>query len=361
LGNFGVFLDSSPDRWGQTLMKRREALLAKDQKRPAKTLYAWDFLIGVQDVTRQGALRFRPSGTQAFLGNDPFAAPPVTTLRELEQVAWQLTHKRIDDLDALRKWLTVLVAPGASLGGARPKANFSELDGSLWIGKFPARDDDRDVGAWEFATHQMAQRAGIDVPAAKMLRLGGEFHTFCVQRFDRAGGQRRFYASAMTLLRKDQSEGCSYLELAQFLRTSGDAATVQSDLAQLFRRVVFNVAVGNRDDHLRNHGFVLSSTGWRLAPAFDVNPNIDKAEHVLNIDDRDNRPDLRTALSTAAFYGLTAAQGRFIVDEVMDVVGTWRDVAHQAHIPRADIELTAAAFSAHEDWHGHETRSMPKK
>ena len=120
LGNFGVFLDSSPDRWGQTLMKRREALQAKDQKRPAKTLYAWDFLIGVQDVTRQGALRFRPSGTQAFLDNDAFAAPPVTTLRELEQVAWQLTHKRIDDLDALRKWLTVLVAPGASLGGARP-------------------------------------------------------------------------------------------------------------------------------------------------------------------------------------------------------------------------------------------------
>jgi serine/threonine-protein kinase HipA len=179
LGNFGVFLDSSPDRWGQTLMKRREALLAKDQKRPAKTLYAWDFLIGVQDATRQGALRFRPSGTQAFLDNDAFAAPPVTTLRELEQVAWQLTHKRIDDLDALRKWLTVLVAPGASLGGARPKANFTELDGSLWIGKFPARDDDRDVGAWEFATHKMAQRAGIDVPAAKLLRLGGEFHTFC--------------------------------------------------------------------------------------------------------------------------------------------------------------------------------------
>ena len=350
LGNFGVFLDSSPDRWGQTLMKRREALQAKDQKRTAKTLYAWDFLIGVQDFTRQGALRFRPSGTHVFLDNAAFAAPPVTMLRELEQVAWQLTQKRIDDLDALRKWLTVLEAPGASLGGARPKANFSELNGSLWIGKFPARDDDRDVGAWEFATHQMAQRAGIDVPAAKLMRLGGEFHTFCVQRFDRAGGQRRFYASAMTLLRKDQSEGCSYLELAQFLRASGDAATVQSDLAQLFRRVVFNVAVGNRDDHLRNHGFVLSSTGWRLAPAFDVNPNIDKAEHVLNIDDRDNRPDLRTALSTAAFYGLTATQGRHIVDEVMDVVGTWRDVAKQARISRADVELTAAAFSAQEAW-----------
>jgi serine/threonine-protein kinase HipA len=331
-------------------MKRREALLAKDQKRPAKTLYAWDFLIGVQDATRQGALRFCPSGTQTFLGNDAFAAPPVTTLRELEQVAWQLTHRRIDDLDALRKWLTVLVAPGASLGGARPKANFSELDGSLWIGKFPARDDDRDVGAWEFATHQMAQRAGIDVPAAKLLRLGGEFHTFCVQRFDRAGGQRRFYASAMTLLRKDQSEGCSYLELAQFLRASGDASAVQSDLTQLFRRVVFNVAVGNRDDHLRNHGFVLHTTGWRLAPAFDVNPNIDKAEHVLNIDDQDNRPDLQTVLDTAAFYGLSSTQARNIVDEVLSVVDTWRETAALARISRADIELTATAFNAHQVW-----------
>jgi serine/threonine-protein kinase HipA len=350
LGNFGVFLDSSPDRWGQTLMKRREALQAKDQKRPAKTLCAWDFLIGVQDVTRQGALRFRKSGTSIFLGDEAFAAPPVTTLRDLESVAWQLTQRRIDDLDALRKWLTVLVAPGASLGGARPKANFTELDGSLWIGKFPARDDDRDVGAWEFVTHQMAQRAGIDVPDAKLLRLGGDFHTFCVQRFDRVSGRRRFFASAMTLLRKEQSEGTSYLELAQFLRTRGDASAVQSDLIQLFKRVVFNVAVGNRDDHLRNHGFVLSTTGWRLAPAFDVNPNIDKAEHVLNIDDQDNRPDLQTVLSTAAFYGLSMPQARQIVNEVLSAVDPWRDIANQARISRADIELTAAAFSAHQAW-----------
>ena len=147
LGNFGVFLDSAPDRWGQTLMKRREALQAKDEQRPPCNLYAWDYLIGVQDLTRQGALRFRLAGTQAYLGDEAMAAPPITTLRELEAVAYQLSSRRIDDLGALRKWLAVLVAPGASLGGARPKANFTEVDGSLWIGKFPARDDDRDVGA----------------------------------------------------------------------------------------------------------------------------------------------------------------------------------------------------------------------
>jgi serine/threonine-protein kinase HipA len=345
-GNFGVFLDSSPDRWGQTLMKRREALQAKDEERTARTLYAWDFLLGVQDTTRQGALRFCVPGTQDFLSNEPMAAPPVTTLRELESVAWQLTQRRMDDLDALRKWLAVLVAPGASLGGARPKANFTDLDGSLWIAKFPARDDDRDIGAWEYAIHQLAQRAGIDVPAARLLRLGGDFHTFAVQRFDRAQGQRRFYASAMTLLRKDQSEGSSYLELAQFLRAQGDANCVASDLAQLFRRVLFNVAVGNRDDHLRNHGFLLGASGWSLAPAFDVNPNIDKAEHVLNIDDADNRPDLKTVLATAGFYGLSEQQAHDIANEVIDAVSGWREAARSAGISRADMELTAAAFSA---------------
>lgn len=350
LGNFGIFLDSAPDRWGQTLMKRREALQAKDEKRAPRTLYAWDFLIGVQDFTRQGALRFRLVGTEEFLGNEKMAAPPSTTLRELETVAYQLSSRRIDDLDALRQWLSVLVAPGASLGGARPKANFTEADGSLWIGKFPARDDDRDVGAWELVVHGLARKAGVDVPAARAVRLNNEFHTFCVQRFDRADGARRFYASAMTLLRKDQSEGTSYLELAQFLRTKGDGAHADADLEQLFRRVAFNVAVGNRDDHLRNHGFILGATGWRLAPAFDVNPNIDKAEHVLNIDDVDNRPSLQTVLTTAAFYGLTEERGKQIVEEVASAVDGWETLARQVGIARGDVELTAGAFSAHAEY-----------
>ncbi|WP_250623481.1 type II toxin-antitoxin system HipA family toxin [Pinirhizobacter soli] len=350
LGNFGIFLDSSPDRWGQTLMKRREALQAKNENRAPRTLYAWDFLIGVQDFTRQGALRFRRAGTDTFLGDEKRSAPPVTTLRELEAVAYQLSSRRIDDLDALRTWLAVLVAPGASLGGARPKANFTETDGSLWIGKFPARDDDRDVGAWEYVAHTLARKAGVDVPAARLIRLNNDFHTFCIQRFDRVQGNRRFYASAMTLLRKEHSEGTSYLELAQFLRAQGDAAYADVDLAQLFRRVAFNVVVGNRDDHLRNHGFVLGETGWRLAPAFDVNPNIDKAEHVLNLDDADNRPNLETVLSAAAFYGLDSDQAWKVVEEVAEAVDGWQDAARSAGISGADINLTAGAFSAHTEF-----------
>jgi len=357
LGNFGIFLDSSPDRWGQTLMKRREALQAKDEKRPPRTLYAWDFLIGVQDFTRQGALRFRRTGTDSFLGDEKMAAPPVATLRELEAAACQLSSRRIDDLDALRKWLAVLVAPGASLGGARPKANFTETDGSLWIGKFPARDDDRDVGAWEYVVHALAEKAGVDVPPAKLLRLNNDFHTFCVQRFDRVQDQRLFYASAMTLLRKEHSEGTSYLELAQFLRAQGDAAHADADLAQLFRRAVFNVAVGNRDDHLRNHGFVLGETGWRLAPAFDVNPNIDKAEHVLNLDDSDNRPSLRTVLDTAMFYGLDENQAQQIAQDVAAAVDGWQSAARKAGIASADINLTTGAFSAHSEFRAAADRS----
>jgi len=331
-------------------MKRREALQAKDDNRQPRTLYAWDFLIGVQDFTRQGALRVRLAGTDCFLGNEKMAAPPVTTLRELEAVAFELSHRRIDNLDALRKWLAVLVAPGASLGGARPKANFTEADGALWIGKFPAKDDVRDIGAWEYVVHTLAHAAKVDVPPAKLARLNNDFHTFCVQRFDRVNGSRRFYASAMTLLRKDQSEGASYLDLAQFIRAQGDAEHADTDLEQLFRRVAFNVAVGNRDDHLRNHGFILGETGWRLAPAFDVNPNIDKAEHVLNIDDSDNRPSLDTVTSTAEFYGLTRARGKEVVEEVAAAVDGWQDAARRERIAAADVELARGAFSAHSDY-----------
>ena len=348
--NFRVFDDSAPDRWGQMLMKRREALSAKDEGRPARALYAWDFLTGVQDLTRQGALRLRRPGEAHFLANEPRSAPPVASLRELEAVAREITAKRIDDLDALRRWLSVLVAPGASLGGARPKVNFTDADGSLWIAKFPARDDDRDIGAWEALTHDMAQRVGIDVPLARLRSFGKDFHTFCVQRFDRVGAGRRFYASAMAMLRKDQSEGASYLEIAEFLQHRGAQDHIAADLEQLFRRVAFNVAVGNRDDHLRNHGMILTSRGWRLAPAFDVNPNTDKAEHVLNLDESDNRPSFATVIDTHQWYSLSKDRAAQIVAEIVSETSRWREVAARAGISRADIELMAAAFGQSDEF-----------
>lgn len=347
-GNFGVFLDSSPDRWGQTLMRRREALEARDQRRAARALGAWDFLLGVQDLTRQGALRFRFPGEQAYRSDHPMAAPPVTSLRELEAIAYQLSAKKIEDVDKLRRWLAVLVAPGASLGGARPKANFTGEGGDLWIGKFPARDDDRDIGAWEGVLHALAKKAGVTVPRSHIVQLNSPFHTFCSQRFDRMDGRRRFYASAMTMLRKTDGATGSYLELAEFLRQNGCRGRIEEDLAQLFRRVIFNIAVGHRDDHFRNHGFIMSPEGWRLSPAFDLNPIVDRAEHVLAFDDHDSRPDVEVALSTSEFYALDARAARRIVDEVHAVTRTWRKEAVAAGLPRADIEVTAIAFEATE-------------
>jgi serine/threonine-protein kinase HipA len=253
-------------------------------------------------------------------------------------------YKKIDDLDSLRKWLRVLVAPGASLGGARPKANFTEGDGSLWIAKFPAKDDDRDIGAWEMLAHHLATRANIQMPEAKLLKLGNPYRTFAVKRFDRGYGQRMHYASAMTMLKQESSDDASYLDIAQFIMTRGARGSVKEDLAQLFRRVVFNVAISNRDDHLRNHGFILGPSGWRLSPAFDLNPNIDKAEHALNLDVNDNRPQVDGLISTAAYYELTHDQAKQIIREVFVVVSTWEAVASSLKITRAEIELMRSAF-----------------
>ena len=349
LGNFRVFDDSAPDRWGQTLMKRREAMAAKEEGRPVQTLYAWDYFLGVQDLTRQGALRVKAVGSNTFLANHPLPAPPFAQLRELEAIGRALSAKKLDDLDALRRWLAVLVAPGASLGGARPKANFLDETGQLWIAKFPAKDDLHDIGAWEGVVHTLAGLAGIAVAPAKVLAFSKDYKTFCVQRFDRTRNaegqtQRIFYTSAMALLRKDHSEGTSYLDLAEFIRQQGAAQWVQHDLAQLFKRVVFNIAVGNRDDHLRNHGFILTATGWRLAPAFDMNPNIDQAAHVLNIDMADNAPSLSNALATAQWYGLNSSTAKTIADEVLAVVSTWRTVAQRQGLTRSEVEVYAGAF-----------------
>lgn len=346
LGNFGIFLDSAPDRWGQTLMDRREMLQAKDNGRPARTLHAWDYLVGVQDETRQGALRFRLEGTTVFLDNQLRSAPPVTTLPQLQAVAFELTRRHIDDLDQLRQWLAVLVAPGASLGGARPKANFVQPDGSLWIAKFPSRDDRRDIAAWEHLVHTLAIRAGVVMAPSELVRLGDGHRTFCTRRFDRTPTGRVFYMSAMTALRKDPSDSSSYLDLAQFLSNQGATSHRAQDLRQLYTRVVFNVATGNRDDHLRNHGFLLTADGWRLAPAFDVNPAPDKDTHVLALDDGETRPRMETVVQTAELYGLTTAEGQRIVDGVATHVRPWRTEAARLGISAADVEFTAPAFGS---------------
>jgi serine/threonine-protein kinase HipA len=335
--NFGVFMDSCPDRWGQVLMQRRETLEAKDAGRTKVTLGAWEFLCGVQDHTRMGALRFSVEDTDIFVANELRAAPPMTSLAELQAVALELSRKKIDDTTKLRQWLQILVAPGSSLGGARPKANLSEAN-ELWIAKFPSAEDDRDVALWEKLVHDMAAECGIDVPPSRVALVGHEYHTFMVQRFDRENGKRKFFTSAMTLLNKTDKEDASYIDLAQFIAEQGSPAHIAQDLRQLFRRVAFNIAVANRDDHLRNHGFVRALSGWRLSKAYDMNPSLKKSEHVLGIDEGLHGPSLGTLLETALYYDLDERAATTIVAEVLAVVATWKARAKALHISMADVE-----------------------
>jgi serine/threonine-protein kinase HipA len=340
----GVFADAAPDRWGRLLLERREALAARRGERAQRRLDEWDFLVGVNDVTRMGALRLARTTDGAFLDDEPLAVPPSTRLRDLEHWARELEAGLPAELEEEDRWIAMLVAPGSSLGGARPKASFRDEDGALWIAKFPSREDRHDVGGWEYVLSLLAADGGIEVPEAKALRLGSAYRTFCAKRFDRSGDARHLYASAMTLTGRNDHEEASYLDIAQAIVNFGDPAAIEEDLAQLFRRVVFNVLTGNRDDHLRNHGFLRSEGGWRLAPAFDLNPSLQKQEHSLALDDSIRQPDLDLVRETCALYRLSASQADRIVDEVDAAASGWKGMARDAGLSGEEVERLAGAF-----------------
>ena len=270
--NFRVFLDSCPDRWGRLLMKRREALTSRQEKRRPNVLNESDYLLGVHDMYRMGALRFKLELEGNFLdNNEQLAAPPITSLPELEHAVLQIEKtKDLDDPDYL-KWLNMLISPGSSLGGARPKSCVVDKENNLWIAKFPNHLDDYDVAAWEYVTYQLAIDAGITMSECRLEKFNSQYHTFLTRRFDRTPESRLHFTSALTQLRYYDGEyDASYLELAQFLTDHG--SNTKQDLAELWRRIVFNIAVSNTDDHLRNHGFIYNKGGWLLSPAYDINP-----------------------------------------------------------------------------------------
>jgi len=342
----GVFRDSSPDRWGRVLMERREADEARREQRKPRRLSDWDFLTGVSDAARMGGLRLRDPQSERWLDDRAPGVPPVTRLRELEAAA-----RGVDEDDATARpeyseWLRMLVVPGSSLGGTRPKASFLDEHGALWLAKFPANDDRRDFGACEFLVHRLASAAGIETPESRLAHFSGRHHTFCVKRFDRSGPSRVHYASAMTLLQRDDGDAGSYLEIAEALQRQGDVGRLDEDLAQLYRRIAFSILVGNRDDHLRNHGFLRGSTGWRLAPAFDINPDPDKRDHALAIDETDPRPSLATLRSTAPFYRLKDRAAADIEEQVLTTVRTWRRVADDIGIGERDVTALAEVMQS---------------
>jgi serine/threonine-protein kinase HipA len=347
--NFGTFMDSSPDRWGRVLMERRESILARMENRPRRNLTESDYLLGVFDEHRMGALRFKKATSGVFVNNDrSFATPPWTSLRELEQASYHLENDLIANDTEILKWLNILLAPGSSLGGARPKAGVLNAEGSLWIAKFPSRDDYFDVGMWEMLAHDLAQAAGINVAPAMVRKFYGKHHTFLTKRFDRtASGKRLHFASAMTLLGYTDGsgfqDGVSYLELVAFILQNG--ADTNGDLKELFKRIVFSVCIRNTDDHLRNHGFLLTKNGWILSPAFDLNPNPKGIGLKLNISTNDNSLNLDLVAEVAPFFRLTNNEASQIIQHIENVVSQWHRIAAQYKIPKEEQDRMSPAFS----------------
>ena len=346
--NFGIFLDSSPDRWGRLLMRRREAWQAKEEGRDERPLFESDFLLGVFDGHRMGGLRFKLNQDGPFLNDQKkMATPPWTSLRELEQASLQLERQDAMNDPEYYRWLSLLIGPGSSLGGARPKASVVDDQGHLWIAKFPSSSDDKNVGAWEMVLHQLAIACGIQVSEARLQKFSSKHATFLSKRFDRTKNQRRIhFASALTLLGlqdgADYLEGVGYLDLVAFVMKKSPQA--KEDLEQLWRRMVFNMMVSNTDDHLRNHGFILTNNGWRLSPAYDMNPNEMGHGLTLNISESSNDLDLSIALETAHWYQLKRDRAERILKEMQLEISLWRTVAKKHGISHSEIEQTKRAF-----------------
>ncbi|MFA7448636.1 MAG: HipA domain-containing protein [Weeksellaceae bacterium] len=344
--NFGVFLDSMPDTWGRTLMKRREAQLAKINSEKAKTLYDIDYLLGVYDETRMGAIRFKLDPDGEFLDNDlAKATPPWSTVRELQQAV--VHYENDTDNEAMNKWLQVLIAPGSSLGGARPKANIMDEHQHPWIAKFPSKNDIIDKALWEFLAYRLAINAGIQMAECKIENLSGLYSTFFTKRFDRNGTERIHFASAMTMTGNNEetikSQPASYLDLVEFIQNYG--TNIDKNLNQLWRRIIFNIAISNTDDHLRNHGFILTKDGWTLSPAYDLNPSIDKDGLALNIDMDDNSLNFELAKSVGEYFRLTEIDMDQIIQDVLNSVKQWREIATKIGISRSEQELMSSAFN----------------
>ena len=344
---FGLFSDSSPDRWGRVLMNKRERILAgKEGRKPAK-LYDSDYLLGVYDETRLGGIRFKTEPNGVFLSDDKeTAAPPWTSLRTLEEASRNFEN---EDTALSEKWLNQLIRPGSSLGGARPKATVIDPKEQLWIAKFPSKNDENDTGAWEMVTHDLAKLCGLHVPEAKLEKFSNLGSTYLVKRFDRILNKRVHFASAMTLLGKTDgasaADGTSYLDIAAFIKSYG--AQPKQDLIELWKRIVFNMAVSNTDDHLRNHAFIFTENGWELSPLYDVNPIPYGDELSLNVDEEDNSINIDLAIEASVRFGISETDATTYAKNILSVVKeNWEKRATALELSRRLIEEMRPAFSA---------------
>jgi len=335
---FGAFSDCAPDRWGRTLINRRARRRAGSGAEPS--FAEVDYLLGVRDDLRQGALRFRDPATEEFLAAEPAGVPHLVDLPTLLNLADRVERDVADEEE-----LEILLRGGSSLGGARPKAHVLDEGGRLAIAKFPRLSGDEwDVVRWEAVTLGLARECGISTPAAKLHEIDDR-SVLVVDRFDREGDTRIGYLSAMTLLEATEGEERSYLDIVDVIEQESDRAT--DDLHQLYRRIAFSILVSNTDNHLRNHGFLRVTTGgWSLSPAFDLNPDPEPGVKLLStgIDGRSNVADLGVLLECAELFRLSDDEARAIVAEVHAATGTWREAARQAGLSRDSIGQMEPAF-----------------
>jgi serine/threonine-protein kinase HipA len=346
---FGCFADALPDRWGRTLLNRREQVLAIAESRPVKRLSSFDYLTGIDDFSRMGGFRFKDRPDGEFINvSKSLRIPPLTNIRELIIASQEIESREEENLLPDMKWIAQLVQPGSSLGGARPKASVVDDNKSLYVAKFPSRKDDYDVGLWEHLAHQLAEKAGINAAKTRAIATGDKYHTLLSKRFDRTDdGRRIHFASAMTLLGladgDDATNGYGYLDIVDFIVQH--CCDVEANLQELFRRVAFNICIGNTDDHFRNHGFLLTTRGWTLSPAYDMNPTLNNHQSLM-ITTNTNRSDLGLLLDACEEYMLTRTTAEHIIEEVKMAMATWRIYATKLGIAKRELDY----FSSKLKW-----------
>ena len=344
---FGCFSDALPDRWGRTLLLRREQIAAAEEKRPIRRLSSFDFLTGIDDFSRMGGFRFKEDLDGEFINvSESLKIPPLTDIRELIAASAEIEKCEENNMLPDRKWITQLVQPGTSLGGARPKANVIDTDKTLYVAKFPSRKDDYDAGLWEHFSHLLATKAGINAATTKVLTTGEKYHTLFSKRFDRTQeGKRIHFASAMTLLGLEDGDnattGHGYLDIVDFILQN--CTDVERNLQELYRRVAFNICIGNSDDHFRNHSFLLTAKGWILSPAYDMNPTLNEYQSLL-ISADSNNANVNVLLGACEDYMLNRKNAEKIVSEVIDAVKNWRELAIRLGLSKREMEMFAGVF-----------------
>jgi serine/threonine-protein kinase HipA len=337
---FGSIGDSAPDTWGRRLMQRAERRRAEREGRAPHTLQELDYLLGVSDVSRLGALRFRDASEEAFLSPAAGGVPKLVDLGRLLGVTERILREEETEED-----LQIIFAPGSSLGGARPKASVIDRHGRLSIAKFPKESDEYSIERWEFVALELARQAGIRTPVNELLSVAGR-PVLLSRRFDRAGAARIPFLSALSMLRLKDGQRASYPELVDVLTEHG--ARAREDARELYRRMVLNVLISNDDDHLRNHGFLwIGPEGWALSPAYDLNPTpVDIRPRILstNITLDEATCDLDLVLSSAEYFSLALKDARQIVSEIARIIARWRQVAAEAGAANSEIQRMASAF-----------------